>query len=168
MHCNTKRIDLWLYFWYNKKDERIVQNRKFRALYPKGERRAVHIADKTSDFALKLKRALEKTLNDKKAADVVSLDLTGKSDIADFIIIASGTSNTHVDALAGYITRTMRENGVDILSVEGAGKCDWVLIDSAYIVVHVFTPETRKNYNLEKMWQADFSSMPVHQIETVL
>lgn len=108
-------------------------------------------------FSLSLKAIIEKTLDDKKAAQIVSIDLAGKSDIADYMTVASGTSDTHVGALASHVMRVFEKSGIEY-TVEGLGGRNWVLIDTPYVVVHLFKPEAREYYGLEKMWQADFSS----------
>lgn len=111
-----------------------------------------------SSFELKLKKIIEKTLDDKSARDVVSIDLAGKSDIADYMIIATGTSSTHVGALSQHIVEAFKKAGIEGASAEGRPHNDWVLIDTPYIVVHIFQPQVRSYYNLEKMWQPDFST----------
>jgi ribosome-associated protein len=90
-------------------------------------------------------------LDDAKAEDIVSIDLHGKTSLADAMIIATGRSNTHVGAIAerliGALKGTLR-----VPRVEGLQTCDWVLVDAADIIVHIFRPEVRQFYNLEKMW----------------
>ena len=80
------------------------------------------------------------------------MDLRGKAVIADYLVIASGTSARHVGAMADHIQRQMKELGVKGTSVEGANSCDWVLIDVGDVIVHLFRPEVRSFYNLEKIW----------------
>jgi ribosome-associated protein len=91
-------------------------------------------------------------LDDMKAEDTVTIDLTGKSSIADAMVVASGRSNRHVGAVADSVLNGLHEAGVPDLRVEGMPNCDWVLIDAGDVIVHVFRPEVRAFYNLEKMW----------------
>lgn len=92
------------------------------------------------------------TLEDNKAEDIVCVDLRGKSDIADFMVIASGRSQRHVGALAGHIEQDLAKHGFHEVSIQGKEQCDWVLVDSFHIIIHLFRPEVRSFYNLEKMW----------------
>ena len=87
-----------------------------------------------------------------KAEDTVTIDLTGKTSIADAMVVTSGRSNRHVGALADHVLKDLDEAGVTGLRVEGMPHCDWVLIDAGDVIVHVFRPEVRAFYNLEKMW----------------
>lgn len=95
-------------------------------------------------------------LHDGSAEDIVSIDLAGKSSIADCMIIASGRSTRHVAALAERLTVALRRSGVPRLAVEGERQADWILVDVGDVIVHLFRAETRLFYNLEKMW----STMP--------
>ena len=101
-----------------------------------------------------LKSVLE-ALADTKAEDVVTIDLDGKSSIADQMVIASGRSHRQVGAIADRILKRLKEDGRGRGRVEGMPTCDWVLIDAGDVIVHVFRPEVREFYNLEKMWLAD-------------
>jgi ribosome-associated protein len=103
-----------------------------------------------------LKRILA-LLDDAKAEDIVSIDLKGKSSIGDFMVIATGRSDRHVGAIGEQIQRALKEDGHGKVRVEGMPQCDWVLIDTGEILVHLFRPEVREFYNLEKMWSADRS-----------
>jgi ribosome-associated protein len=94
-------------------------------------------------------------LDEAKAEKVVTIDLAGKSSIGDFMLIATGRSDRHVGAIAEQIHRKLKEKGLGRIRVEGLEACDWVLIDTGDIIVHVFRPEVREFYNLEKMWSAD-------------
>jgi len=97
---------------------------------------------------------VRKSLSDDKAQDVVIIDLDGKTSIADFMVIASGTSQRQVGAMADHLREKLKAKGVAGVAVEGATQCDWVLIDTRDVVVHLFRPEVREFYNLEKMWGA--------------
>ncbi len=93
-------------------------------------------------------------LDDAKAEDIISIDLLGKSSICDYMVVTSGRSNRHVGAVGDRVLEDLRRAGVRDLRVEGMPNCDWVLIDAGDVVVHVFRPEVRAFYNLEKMWAA--------------
>jgi ribosome-associated protein len=94
-------------------------------------------------------------LDGAKAEKIVAIDLKGKSSIGDYMVIASGRSDRHVGAIADQVQRKLKEAGLVRVRVEGQPQCDWVLIDTGDIIVHVFRPEVRDFYNLEKMWLAD-------------
>ncbi|MEO0412297.1 MAG: ribosome silencing factor [Pseudomonadota bacterium] len=91
-------------------------------------------------------------LDDGKAEDILTIDLLGKSSFADAMIIASGRSNRQVAALSDRLTRAAKNHGMNRLAVEGLPQADWVLIDFGEVIVHLFRPEVRSFYNLEKMW----------------
>lgn len=95
------------------------------------------------------------SLEEDKAEDVVSIDLTGKTPIADHMVVASGRSQRHVGAVADHLVRRLKEAGFGTSQVEGMKQGDWVLIDGGDVVIHVFRPEVREFYRLEKMWSAD-------------
>ena len=94
-------------------------------------------------------------LDDDKAEDVVVIDLMGKSPLADTIIVASGRSARHVSALADHVQRSLKEGGFGKVQVEGLPQADWVLIDVGDVIVHIFRPEVRSFYQLEKIWSVD-------------
>jgi len=91
-------------------------------------------------------------IDDLKAEDTITIDLAGKTSIADFMVVTSGRSNRQVSAIADHLLKDLAEAGVRGVRVEGLPHCDWVLIDAGDIIVHVFRPEVRAFYNLEKMW----------------
>ena len=91
-------------------------------------------------------------LEDDKAEEVVTIDLGGKTDIADAMIVASGRSARHVGAMAEKIVKRLKDAGMDRARVEGVPACDWVLIDAEDVIVHLFRPEVRQFYNLERIW----------------
>lgn len=97
------------------------------------------------------------TLEDGKAEEVVSLPLDGKSTLADYMVIASGRSARHVAALADRMLSALKDAGYGRVRVEGRPQADWVLIDAGDVILHVFRPEVRSFYNLEKMWGADLT-----------
>jgi ribosome-associated protein len=94
-------------------------------------------------------------LDDMKAEDTVTIDLRGKSSITDYMVVTSGRANRHVGAIAENVAKGLKENGIAAPHIEGLPNCDWVLIDSGDVIVHVFRPEVREFYNLEKMWDSD-------------
>ena len=94
------------------------------------------------------------SLDDAKAEEILPIDLRGKTTLADTMILATGRSTTHVGAIADRVTRACKDVGV-IARVEGLPHCDWVLIDAGDVIVHLFRPEVRVFYNLEKLWGAD-------------
>ena len=93
------------------------------------------------------------TLDDNKADNLVSIDLRGKTSIASFMVIASGTSQRHVASLAEHVQMKLKEAGFTS-TIEGEEKADWVLIDAFDVIVHIFKPEVREFYNIEKMWSS--------------
>tara|TARA_B100000161_G_scaffold217440_1_gene162452 strand:+ start:1169 stop:1582 length:414 start_codon:yes stop_codon:yes gene_type:complete len=95
---------------------------------------------------------IEQSLDDDKAIDIVSIDLTGKSSIADAMVVASGASVRQVGAMADHLREKLKAAGIKGISIEGLENCDWVLIDSGDVIVHLFRPEVRDFYNLEKLW----------------
>ncbi|GER08621.1 ribosomal silencing factor RsfS [Iodidimonas muriae] len=109
----------------------------------------------------KLLETVLATLDDNKAEEIVSIPLSGKSSIADHMIVANGRSSRQVAAIADHIVRTLREQGLGHARVEGLPQADWVLIDAGDVIVHLFRPEVRSFYNLEKMWAADLGAEPV-------
>lgn len=94
-------------------------------------------------------------LEDDKAQDVVVIDLKGKSSVADTMIVASGRSHRHVGAIADHLLRALKEAGHGRARVEGLPHCDWVLIDAGDVIVHLFRPEVRSFYNIEKIWSVE-------------
>ncbi len=94
-------------------------------------------------------------LDDAKAENTVVIDLTGKSTIADAMIVTEGRSNRHVAAIAERLVQGLKEAGLKGIRMEGQNTADWVLIDAGDVILHIFRPEVRVFYNLEKMWSAD-------------
>ncbi|MBB5045504.1 ribosome-associated protein [Rhodopseudomonas rhenobacensis] len=91
-------------------------------------------------------------LDDMKAEETVTIDLRGKSAFSDYLVVTSGRSNRHVGSVAENVVKGLKEAGVVSPHVEGLTNCDWVLIDSGDVIVHVFRPEVREFYNLERLW----------------
>ncbi len=99
-----------------------------------------------------LKKLILETLDNNKALDIVSIDLKDKSSIADYMIIASGTSSRHIQSLSEQVLDKFKENGLSQCKIEGRDSTEWKLVDGIDIVVHIFNPEKREFYELEKMW----------------
>ncbi len=97
------------------------------------------------------------SLDDAKAEQTVAIDIVGKSSLADHMVVTSGRSNRHVAAVADQIVRALREGGFGKPRIEGLPHADWVLVDGGDVIVHIFRPEVREFYNIEKMWQAEFA-----------
>ena len=104
--------------------------------------------DKISD----LKQIVINTLDTNKAQDIVSIDLKDKSSMADFMIIASGTSSRHIQSLSEQVLEKLKNSGVKDSRIEGKDSSEWKLVDGIDLIVHIFHPEKRKFYELEKMW----------------
>ena len=104
--------------------------------------------DKISD----LKKIIIKTLDINKALDIVSIDLKHKSSMADYMIIASGTSSRHIQSLSEQVLDKLKDNGIKDSKIEGKDSNEWKLVDGIDLVIHIFHPENRKFYELEKMW----------------
>jgi len=102
-----------------------------------------------------LLQAVQTSLDDSKAEDIVSIDLHGKTSLADTMIIATGRSNVHVAAIADRVIKVFKAGASQLPRVEGLPSGDWVLIDGGDVIVHIFRPEVRQFYNLEKMWGMD-------------
>jgi ribosome-associated protein len=97
-------------------------------------------------------RRIRTSLEDDKAEDIVTIDMSGRSSLCDAVVIASGRSSRHVMAIAEHLSRRLKENGYGTRPVTGAAQGDWVLVDAGDVIVHVFRPEVRDYYDLEGMW----------------
>ena len=104
------------------------------------------------DKILDLKRIIINTLDINKALDIVSIDLKDKSSMADFMIIASGTSSRHIQSLSEQVLEKLKDNGIKNSKIEGKESNEWKLVDGIDLIVHIFHPEKRKFYELEKIW----------------
>lgn len=103
------------------------------------------------------------SLDDSKAEEIVSIDIRSKSSIGDYMVVASGRSHRHVAAVTEHLIKALKDAGFGFPRVEGQSSADWVLIDTGDIIVHVFRPEVREFYNIEKMWQTpDLDDETVH------
>ena len=100
----------------------------------------------------KLKKEIEDFLSENKAMEIKSINLKDKTTIADYMIIASGNSSRHIQALSEMLVEELKKNGIQNCNVEGKNSNDWKLIDAMDIIIHIFHPEKRKFYDLERMW----------------
>ena len=104
------------------------------------------------DKISELKKIIIQTLDINKALDIVSIDLKHKSSMADYMIIASGTSSRHIQSLSEQVLDKLKDNGIKDSKIEGKDSNEWKLVDGIDLVIHIFHPEKRKIYELEKMW----------------
>ncbi|MEI9985336.1 MAG: ribosome silencing factor [Aliidongia sp.] len=118
-------------------------------------------APKAAETPADLLGLIVHTLDEGKAEDIVVIDLEGKSSLADHLVIASGRSSRQVSALADQVTSKLRDTGHGRVAAEGKAHGDWVLLDAGDVIIHLFRPEVRAFYNLEKMWGA----APMPQLE---
>ena len=102
-----------------------------------------------------IKNNIEKILDDNKAQNVICIDLKNKSYIADYMVIASGTSSRHLQALSEILVTQLKKLGIDNCRIEGKDSSDWKLVDAHDVIVHIFHPEKREFYDLEKMWSEE-------------
>jgi|TARA_B110000027_G_C15943709_1_gene222428 ribosome-associated protein len=104
---------------------------------------------------VEIKRNIEKILDDNKAHNITTIDLKNKSYIADYMIIASGTSSRHLQALSEILVTELKKIGLEGCRIEGRDSSDWKLVDAIDIIIHIFHPEKREFYDLEKMWSEE-------------
>ena len=112
----------------------------------------------------KLLKIVQDTLDDKKDTNIKVIDVQGKTSITDYMVLATGTSDRHVKSLCDYVLVKVKENGLTPLGVEGDQGSEWVLLDLGDVILHVMTAQTREFYQLEKLWEVDFSE----QVEQVV
>jgi len=113
-----------------------------------------------SNSSAQLAKQIVHWLDEAKAEEIVTIDLAGKTSIGDFMIIASGRTDRHVGAVADKIQQQLKDGGHGRARIEGNDTCDWVLIDTGDIIVHLFRPEVRDFYNLERMWSTERPTEP--------
>ena len=113
------------------------------------------VAEPTPSPELKMIDVVLQSLEDAKAEQTVSIDIAGKSSLADHMVVTSGRSNRHVSAVADQVVKALRDNGFSKPRVEGLPHADWVLVDGGDVIVHIFRPEVREFYNLERIWAGD-------------
>ncbi len=116
------------------------------------EHETIGIQSSPERAAAELLTLIQHSLEDDKAEDVVTIDLAKKSSIADFMVIASGRSQRQVGAISQHLAERVKSGGYGPARLEGTNTCDWVLVDTGDVIVHVFRPEVRSFYNLEKLW----------------
>ena len=104
---------------------------------------------------INIKNNIEKILDDNKALNITCIDLKNKSYIADYMVIASGTSSRHLQALSEILVNQLKKLGIDDCRIEGKNSNDWKLVDAHDVIVHIFHPEKRELYDLEKMWSEE-------------
>jgi ribosome-associated protein len=114
------------------------------------------------EASAQLREVIAATLEEYKAEDISVVDLAGKSSVADHMIVASGRSHRHVGSLADRTIERLKKAGVAALGVEGRRQADWVLLDLGEVIVHLFRPEVREFYNLEKMWAVPIPEQITH------
>ncbi len=124
-------------------------------MHAKGSARALpKSAGRGDDAAERALQAVLVSLEDSKAEDIVTIDIAGKSALGDYMVVVSGRSSRHVAAICDHLITDLKDEGFGSARVEGLETGDWVLIDTGDIIVHVFRPEVREFYNIEKMWAA--------------
>ncbi|MDA9624971.1 ribosome silencing factor [Candidatus Pelagibacter bacterium] len=104
---------------------------------------------------VEIKKNIEKVLDDNKAKNITTIDLKNKTYIADYMIIASGTSSRHIQALSEILVSELKKIGLDNCRIEGRESNDWKLVDAIDVIIHIFHPEKREFYDLEKMWSEE-------------
>src|ERR1700749_3629780 len=128
-----------------------------RPLMAVSPRKLAPVPEPTPAAEPKMIDVVLQSLDDAKAEDVVAIDIAGKSSLADHMVVSSGRSNRHVSAVPAQVVKALRDNGFGKPRIEGLPHADWVLVDGGDVIVHIFRPEVREFYNIEKMWQADFT-----------
>ncbi|KQV73376.1 ribosome silencing factor [Rhizobium sp. Root1220] len=133
-------------------------------LHAKGKTLAVvpKSAERGDDAAARALHAVLVSLEDSKAEDIVTIDIAGKSALGDFMVVVSGRSSRHVMAISDHLLTDLKDEGYGSARVEGQDAGDWILIDTGDIIVHVFRPEIREFYNIEKMWAAPDMDETLH------
>lgn len=136
------------------------QDKEYCALMPtaqgvaaRGHAPTEHPSDRLSSKAVK--DLILGWLDEAKAEDIVEIDLAGKSTMGDFMVIASGRTDRHVGAIADQVQRHLKDHGFGRVRIEGMPECNWVLLDQGDVILHLFRPEVREFYNLEKLWSGD-------------
>lgn len=138
--------------------------RTHMALTHDGMVQTTHAGGTAGDVLMDPLNVVLGSLDDSKAEDIVAIDVTGKTPLADHMVVASGRSHRHVGAIADHLLKDLKTGGAKGVRVEGMNACDWVLIDAGDVIIHVFRPEVRSFYNLEKMWMMEDAA----QVELVV
>ena len=121
-------------------------------LTTKGDHAILKTYHKGLESPEQLKALIEESLDADKAEDITTIDLKGQTPIADYMVVASGTSSRQVGALAERLQERLKALGVQDIRIEGKDQCNWVILDAGDVIVHLFRPEVREFYNIEKMW----------------
>lgn len=133
--------------------------------FKQGESIIITYNNKNLLSPLEMKSLVEETLDSDKAEDIVCVDLSNGSALADYMFIATGTSSRHVNALARRLKDKLQSHNVKGISIEGLSQSDWVVMDAGDIIVHLFRPEVREFYNIEKMWCSDDKTIATDQVQ---
>jgi ribosome-associated protein len=142
-----------------------LKGKTLRTAHAKGSAASVFspAAESGKEAADRALRLILDSLEESKAEDIVSIDISGKSALGDHMVVASGRSNRHVTAISEHLLGDLKDDGYGNARVEGLTNGDWVLIDTGDVIVHVFRPEIREFYNLEKMWMTpDLGDETIH------
>ena len=143
--------------WPEKRDQELTTALSTGNGQIQAPRNAIVSGDLAATDALQV---ILKSLDDSKAEDPVSINLTGKSALGDHMVVASGRSHRHVGAIADHLREDLKAAGFRDLRVDGMPNCDWVVIDAGDAIIHIFRPEVRTFYNIEKMWLAEHPAAP--------
>ncbi|HEY5338713.1 MAG TPA: ribosome silencing factor [Rhizomicrobium sp.] len=135
---------------------------KKAARAPLVKRVAEPVVQKRSAAEEEILARIVQSLDDDKAEDIVTIDLKGRSSLADALVIASGRSSRHVASIAEHLARKLKDAGYGTRPVNGAGQSDWVLVDAGDVIVHIFRPEVRSYYDLEGMWSVEEPRRAAH------
>jgi ribosome-associated protein len=132
------------------------KGRTLTTVHTKGKMHTIlpQSTERGADAAARALELVLASLEDSKAEDITTINIAGKSALGDYMIVVSGRSNRHVTAISDHLISDLKDEGLGTARVEGLEAGDWVLIDSGDIIIHVFRPEVREFYNLEKMWSA--------------
>ncbi len=124
----------------------------------------LEVTSVTNNLDKELLNIISQSVDDSKATDIVTINLKGKTDIADYMLVASGNSNRHVASIADNLQESLKKHGYKNIQIEGLDAADWVLVDAHDVIVHIFRPEVREFYKIEKMWE-EIPALLSRQIE---
>jgi ribosome-associated protein len=142
-----------------------VKGKALTTVHSKGQirKKVPKSKDSGDDAAARALTTVLNSLEDSKAEDIVSLNITGKSALADYMVVVSGRSNRHVMAICEHLLKDFKDAGFGTGRVEGLETGDWVLVDTGDVIIHIFRPEIREFYGIEKMWSTrDFGEETLH------
>ncbi len=154
-----KRLNLRL----SENIDKNIDNSELNSHTPEPAAKRIRKPKKSQINAKTISDLVLKSLDDDQGIDIMSIDLAGKTSIADIMIVASGRNSRHVAAMAEHISSVLKDNGAGRLKVQGLENADWVLIDAGDVIIHLFRPEVREFYSLETIWtgQAKHLSQPI-------